>query len=119
MAAATAWAKGGRVSNDEQEAQLKRDAEAYGIPYEQLRQAAGGDETIDEFAVYPDNTEPLEVFLVCGGQWRFRQDGRLMGMDYAALHATMAMLDIGNKAQTFADVRVMEQALIKEQNRVR
>lgn len=38
-------------------------------------------------------------------------------MDYTALLSSMIMLDVQEKTQVFADVRVMEQALIKELSR--
>lgn len=79
-----------------------------------------GDGSADEpedFEIYEDNREALEAFLCCCMQWRVLPSGKYLSLDYAALGASMVMLNVENTRAVFLGVRVMEKAALYELNR--
>lgn len=65
--------------------------------------------------VWPDNMPVVEVFSDAATQLRRAgMTGVVTGLDYAAVHAVLAMRGIPRKqwSQIFDDIRVMEDAAI-------
>lgn len=84
---------------------------AMGASVEAIKKAA---QAADEFAVWPENWQPLRVFLAMQTQWRVGMAGPT-GLDYTALPAVGQMLGLGRKAQrrSFPAVQVMEAEALK------
>ena len=84
---------------------------AMGASVEAIKKAA---QAADEFAIWPENWQPLRVFLAMQTQWRVGVAGPT-GLDYSAMPAVCQMLGIGNKAQrrAFPAVQVMEAEALK------
>lgn len=67
----------------------------------------------DEFAVWPDNWQALDVFCAMQTQWRFTQMGPT-GLDYSALESTLRLRGVRkrDRADVFEAVRIMESAAL-------
>lgn len=61
-----------------------------------------------DFIVWHDNWESLELFCACSTQWRYKAMGDAAGIDYAAVHAAMQMRAVADQAAAFEDVRLLE-----------
>lgn len=80
----------------------------------------GGEESGEVFAVWPENTETLNVFLALNRCWRIGElNGRYLGLDRPSIESTMRMMQIPRKrhAEIFGDLRVMEHAALEVLNR--
>jgi hypothetical protein len=69
--------------------------------------------------VHPENWQAITVFLAVQTQWRVMADQfsiRYLGLDYAALSSTIAMMGVGKKQRSglFDDIRVLEAAWLIE-----
>lgn len=74
-----------------------------------------GEDDRDEFEIWPECVNAVEVFLACATQWKaIVAPDRLIyqGIDYAGLNAVMEMVDAPDRKQLFADVRTMELAAL-------
>lgn len=66
------------------------------------------------YVVWPENREPLELFLALSTQWRHAGlDGQATGLDYTAIPATAALMGITTIPMMFEDLRDMEHAVLK------
>lgn len=82
-------------------------------------EAAGDGE---DFSIWPDNAETLEVFLACATQWRVLVTPSSLirlGLDYTGVREVMRMRGVKNKhaAQAFNELQNMEFAALEEFNR--
>jgi hypothetical protein len=63
----------------------------------------------DDFEVWPECFESVELFMALKTQWHFGGlGGRAPGLDYQALKSAMDMMGVEDTAQAFRDIRVME-----------
>ncbi len=68
----------------------------------------------DDFEVWPECLESVDLFMALRTQWHFGGlGGRAPGLDYQALNATMEMMGVPDRSQTFRDIRVMESEVLK------
>lgn len=107
MAAARAWAKGGRPDDiDELAADLAR----FGAPADVLVL----DALESERGIWPDNVPAITAFLAVDGQWRSVPAPFggfiLLGLDYAAVVAGLQMAGISATPEIWADLCVIEAA---------
>lgn len=67
----------------------------------------------DEFEVYPENWQALELFRQCASQWRTAGMGTVTGLDYTSVKA---VLDIHhpntNHIELFEQIRLLEQGAL-------
>lgn len=96
-------------------AQFEADAGRYGIPLEWLL-ATLPDEP-EEFEIWPENLQSLEVFLACSTQWNVHFSGKAQGLNYPALEAVLRMQGCMEQQQIFEDLRAMEYAALDEFNK--
>jgi hypothetical protein len=61
-----------------------------------------------DFIVWADNWESLELFCACSTQWRYRPMGEACGIDYAAVRAVLQMRGTLDQGAAFDDVRLLE-----------
>ena len=63
----------------------------------------------DEFEVWPDNWQALDVFMSMGTQWRVGASGAT-GLDYGVLPDVMRLRGVpkADRAEVFDWVRLME-----------
>ncbi|RJG10913.1 hypothetical protein D3879_14625 [Pseudomonas cavernicola] len=68
----------------------------------------------DEFWVWPDNWQAVDVFITMGTQWRVGMAGAT-GLDYGVLNDVMRLHGIKKRGRddVFAAVRIMESAALK------
>lgn len=79
--------------------------QALGIPEERASR---------DYDVWPENWPAVQVFVACGTQWRRTgREGRMCGLDYAAVEAVMRMLGTPEPAATFGRVRAMEAEVLE------
>jgi hypothetical protein len=74
-----------------------------------------GDDQPD-FEVWPDCWDSVHLFVLLSTQWRLSPEGHLLGLDYAAIPPVLELLEVAReqRGELFADLRVMEQAALKE-----
>lgn len=71
----------------------------------------------EPYEVWPECADSLEVFLACDTQWMVNEwSGTAVGIRYEALPAVMDMLDVEDRRQVFADVRVCEAEALRVQH---
>ncbi|WP_439685106.1 DUF1799 domain-containing protein [Cupriavidus oxalaticus] len=75
--------------------------------------------TSNDCEVHVDNWEPLQLFLTLQTQWRHiagMADCMRTGLDYAAIEPVFRLRGVKRKRQAalFADLRVMEAAVLEE-----
>lgn len=93
---------GGKPGRQEMESDLA----AFGLPVEVAASAA--DEDCDCW-VLEENWEAVQVFLRCATQWRYAgMEGKITGLDYAAVESVMRMRGVHDTADTLDRLRVME-----------
>lgn len=85
--------------------ELQQDIDVFGAPppelLEQLNKA-------DTFEVWPENEEPITLFMRLQTQWRVGPTGSPIGLDYAGVRAALAMMRHAMTPSLFMDLQVME-----------
>jgi hypothetical protein len=72
----------------------------------------------DEFDIWPENLESLNLFLSCQTQWnRGGFNGKALGLKYTEVEAVMRMQGLTDQAKLFNDIRDMEYAALSEFNK--
>lgn len=66
----------------------------------------------EEFEVWPENWDAVQVFASIQTQWRIGMAGPT-GLDYAVLPAMFEMLEIDDRATCFYTVQVMEKEALE------
>jgi hypothetical protein len=68
----------------------------------------------NDFEVWPDHVQAVEVFASLLTQWRLGQKG-VIGLDYAAIPAVLEMKRVGRDdwPELFDQIRVMENEAVK------
>jgi hypothetical protein len=66
----------------------------------------------DDFEVWPENAEPLQIFMRLQTQWRYGPVGPV-GLDYAGVQAAFDMMCFKPTPSFFEDLQVMEAAALK------
>lgn len=87
------WLRGGKEDESERVADLMK----FGVSEAEAREFVSGGEPAEapEFGVWPMNCEALGVFLRLKRQWRLHPfNGRLVGLDHAAILPTLTMMGI-------------------------
>lgn len=73
----------------------------------------------EDFAVWPENWDAVQVFLAMSTQWRFAVgmgNAIWQGLDYTALPVVERRLGIRDRADCFARLRVIEAAAVRARN---
>lgn len=70
----------------------------------------------DGEAIFPDNWPIVQAFCTLSTQWRFAPSGRMIGLDYAAVRPTLALMRVprADWPEVFEGLRVMEDAALAE-----
>lgn len=126
IAAAQHWATGEKPAKNADG--LTDDLKVLGVSSSQLstpgwaeaaeEDRAGERERTDEFPVWRENWETLQVFLALSSNWRTLvfPDGtiRYQGIEYSAIKTAMWGLEVPRKRrrEVFAGLRVMEEAAL-------
>lgn len=74
----------------------------------------------DDFEVWPENWQVVEVFYALTTQWRVSLGWRgkvYQGLDYTAVESVLRMLKVRNRAEVLSGLMVMEGAALKVLNR--
>lgn len=74
--------------------------------------ARGGALNQPAFAVYAENWENVQAFLVCSTQWRVAPMGGLIGLDYAGCKAALKAVGTPFK-RVFSAIQQMEVAVLR------
>lgn len=61
----------------------------------------------DDFEIWPENLDALNMFLRCQTQWRSAPGG-LIGLDYAVVLELFRLYDVSNHQTLLEDLQVME-----------
>lgn len=61
-----------------------------------------------EFEVWIENWDTVEIFCSMATQWRVNPFGGVAGLDYGALNSVMDIMQVRDKRDVFASIRVME-----------
>lgn len=73
-------------------------------------------EAADTVEVWPENVEPLTLFLRVQTQWRYGPAGRPTGLDYSGVMAGLRMFApprVWRSAEFMNDLQVMETAALR------
>lgn len=70
-----------------------------------------------EFEVDPDNWETVALFMQLQTQWRMGPAGAT-GLDYLAVEALFRILEVEDRQARFQDLRVMEAAALRENQKM-
>jgi len=84
----------------------------FGVEGEVRDAAEQEDEGDPPFAVWPENTRAVDLFLACRTQWRVGAMGGVFGLDYPGVDVVMNMNRVRNRRRTFSDLQVMEAAAL-------
>ncbi|HEU4958962.1 MAG TPA: DUF1799 domain-containing protein [Sphingomonas sp.] len=106
-AVASLWAsgRGGAPAQD-----AATEAAAAAIAEIEARRGRFRDDTPE---IGPDELDAVDLFHALASQWRMHpMAGVRLGIDYAAVPATAAMLGLTMTPELFADLRVMEGAAL-------
>jgi len=68
----------------------------------------------EAFELFPANAEIVELFVTLATQWRHAPTGQPAGLDYAAIEPTARLVGIDLDPTTFAGLRLMEAAVLRE-----
>lgn len=71
----------------------------------------------EDFAVYPENWEAVQLFLKLGTQWRVGAMGGFFGLDYSSVESTMRICRVRKKRKVFEQLRIMEVAALPVLNK--
>ena len=104
-AVATAWAKGRGGAPADDAATQAAAAEIAAIEARRARRSGTPE-------IGPDEVDAVSLFLRLGSQWRHHPAGPRLGLDYAAIPPTAAMLGITMTPRLLDDLRVMEDAAL-------
>lgn len=80
-----------------------------------LKREAGQEDTL---TVWPENWQPLSVFISLSTQWRIAPTGRRYGLDYAAIQPTLRLLGVARAEWPgiFEALQIMEAAFLEASN---
>jgi hypothetical protein len=84
------------------------DASAFGIALP-IKESAS-----DDYEVWPENWDVVQIFLRCQTQWRSAGLGGVMGLDYTAVSWVLRLYGIKNQRTVLEDLQVMEGAVLSE-----
>lgn len=86
------------------------DAAIFGMNPDLFSDAAN---RVEDFEVWQDNAETLNLFLRMATQWRpSPMGGGLIGLDYIALEAVARIVRFDLSPEAFDDVQAMERAAL-------
>ena len=63
---------------------------------------------MENFEVWPENWDALQMFLKLRAQWRVSPMGQLIGLDYTAVLAVINFEKSTDKHQLFDDIQTIE-----------
>jgi hypothetical protein len=67
----------------------------------------------DDYEVWPENWDAIQMFLRCQTQWRTAGMGGVIGLDYAAVSWVLRLYKIKDQRAVLEDLQVMEAAVIE------
>lgn len=67
---------------------------------------------IEDFDVWQDNVDALNVFLRLSTQWKVAGMGGFTGLDYLALEAVLRLTNTSSTPELFDDIQEMERAAL-------
>lgn len=68
----------------------------------------------DDVEIWPENLDTVDAFLACQTQWQVDgMNGRVLGLRYADVAATLEMLGVADRRAVFGGLRVMEAAALE------
>lgn len=73
----------------------------------------GDDVPTDDFEVWPENAVVVELFCACQTQWVRSPNGKVMGLNYAAVDVVIYRRRFSLDADGFAGLQVMELAALE------
>jgi hypothetical protein len=77
-----------------------------------------GARTAQEIEIGPEEYDAVRLFYTLGSQWRTHgMSGARLGLDYAAIDPTAAMMGLVMSPALFDDIGVMERAALAVFNR--
>jgi hypothetical protein len=88
--------------------ELEQDFEQWGAPPAEYLEAIEAAET---YELWPENVEPLGLFMQLQTQWRMGPAGP-SGLDYAGVRAAFSMMRVRLTPALFGDVQAMERAAL-------
>lgn len=97
---------------------IREDLEAFGAVLPHDWQDPGDEFPDEDFEIWPENWEALQIFNACASQWRhvsLGQNGSLpTGIEYASLAAVMDIHRVMNRRDCLERVQIMENAALQE-----
>lgn len=68
------------------------------------------DDDGDDFFIWPESRQSLELWNVVNDMWRMAPMGGLLGLEYLCVESTMRMMGYKNQRELFLDMRAMDRA---------
>jgi len=73
----------------------------------------------DEFEVWPENWDTVQLFLLVQTQWRTGSMGGVIGLDYTAIDSAVRFAEMDVTPEMFKGLRVMESSAVNALNEER
>lgn len=71
----------------------------------------------EDFEVWPENWEAVQLFLRVQTQWKIGAFGGFMGLDYSGVEAAFRMMKVPNTEEMFDTIQAMEIAALPVLNK--
>ena len=67
----------------------------------------------DDYEVWPENWEAVQMFLRCQTQWRTAGMGGVLGLDYVAVSWLLRLYRVRDQRAVLEDLQTMEAAVLE------
>jgi hypothetical protein len=67
----------------------------------------------DDYEVWPENWEAVQMFLRCQTQWRTAGMGGVLGLDYGAVAWLLRLYRVKDQRALLEDLQTMEAAVLE------
>jgi hypothetical protein len=72
-----------------------------------------GNRATDDFEVWPENWDAVQMFLRCQTQWRTAGMGGVLGLDYVAVSWLLRLYRVRDQRAVLEDLQTMEAAVLE------
>lgn len=94
---------------------MEADLEAWGAS-DDVKSAYDKAQEADEFEVWAENWDTVQLFLLVQTQWRTGSMGGVIGLDYTAIASAVRFAEVDVTPEIFDGLRIMESAAVTALN---
>lgn len=97
---------------------MEADLEAWGAS-DDVKSAYDQAQEADEFEVWAENWDTVQLFLLVQTQWRTGSMGGVIGLDYDAVESGARLAKVDVTPEMFEGLRIMESSAVNALNEER